>query len=487
MDGSSSADKINLEKQTTSEKPTMPKDDKAGKPTKSKLFGTDGVRGIANQFPMTSEVAMAIGRATGYLFFNRERKGFNHTTKVVIGKDTRLSGYMLENALAAGFCSMGAKVFLVGPLPTPGIAFITRSMRADAGIVISASHNTYQYNGIKIFDRYGYKLPDSKEREIEQIMHSEELDKYRPTMELIGKATRIEDAIGRYIVYIKDCFPQDLTLEGIRVVLDCAHGAAYKVAPIVFQELGAEVFALNVGPNGRNINDQCGAVYPQAMCKAVHEHRAEIGIALDGDADRVILSDETGEMVDGDQILAICALHMLKEGTLKKNTVVTTPMSNMGLEVALRRAGGKVIQAQVGDRYVVETMRQQDLNLGGEQSGHVVFLEHNTTGDGMIAALKILAIMKRTGKKLSELKNQMTQFPQVLENVFVRQKDDFEKHPKIVDVIKKVEKALGENGRVLVRYSGTEPLARVMVEGEDYSKIREYVQEIAQTIRAQLG
>jgi len=452
-----------------------------------KLFGTDGVRGIANQPPMTSELAMAIGRATAYLFCDKNPRGLPKTTKVVIGKDTRLSGYMLENALAAGFCSMGAKVFLVGPLPTPGIAFITRSMRADAGVVISASHNTYQYNGIKIFDRHGYKLPDSKEREIEEAIYSPELDKFRPTMEFIGKATRIEDAIGRYIVYLKDTFPESQTLDGIRIVLDCANGAAYKLAPTVFEELGAEVFPIHATPNGENINDGCGAVFPQSMCKAVHEHRAEIGIALDGDADRVILSDETGEIVDGDQILAICALQMIKENELNKNTVVATPMSNMGLELALRKAGATLIHAPVGDRYVVETMRKEALNLGGEQSGHIVFLDHNTTGDGLIAALKILSIMKKTGKPLSELKKQMTHYPQVLENVFVRQKDDFAQYPKILEAIRKVEGALGDNGRVVVRYSGTEPLARVMVEGEDYQKIQEYVQEIAHSIRAQLG
>jgi len=453
----------------------------------SKLFGTDGVRGIANQYPMTSEVAMEIGRATAYLFCKKDNRGLPKNTKVVIGKDTRRSGYMLENALSAGFCSMGAKVFLVGPLPTPGIAFITRSMRADAGVIISASHNLYHYNGIKIFDRNGYKLPDSTEKEIEQVMFSEELNRYRPTMDFIGTAKRIEDAIGRYIVFIKDTFPQEQTLDGIRVVLDCANGAAYKVAPIVFEELGAEVFTIHGSPNGENINDQCGAVYPQAMCKAVHEHRAEIGVALDGDADRCILSDENGEVVDGDQIMAICALHMLEEGTLNKNTLVTTAMSNMGLTVAVKRAGGKVIHAQVGDRYIVETMKKQKLNLGGEQSGHLVFLEHNTTGDGMMAALKILSIMKKTGKKLSELKRQMIQYPQVLENVIVKQKDDFERFPNIISTIKKVEAALGENGRVLVRYSGTEPLARVMVEGEDYLKIKEYASDIAQTIRTQLG
>jgi phosphoglucosamine mutase len=318
-------------------------------------------------------------------------------------------------------------------------------------------------------------------------MFSDELNRYRPTMDFIGTAKRIEDATGRYIVYIKDTFPQEQTLDGIRVVLDCANGAAYKVAPIVFEELGAEVFTIHNSPNGENINEQCGAVYPQAMCKAVHEHRAEIGISLDGDADRCILSDENGEVVDGDQIMAICALHMLKEGTLNKNTLVATPMSNMGLTVAVKKAGGKVIHAQVGDRYIVETMKKENLNLGGEQSGHLVFLEHNTTGDGMMAALKILSIMKKTGKKLSELKRQMTQYPQVLENVVVKQKDDFEQFPKIMSSIKKVEEALGENGRVLVRYSGTEPLARVMVEGEDYLKIKEYASDIAHSIRAQLG
>jgi phosphoglucosamine mutase len=453
----------------------------------SKLFGTDGVRGVANQHPMTSEIAMAIGRATAYLFCQKDNRGLPKNTKVVIGKDTRRSGYMLENALSAGFCSMGAKVYLVGPLPTPGIAFITRSMRADAGVIISASHNPYHYNGIKIFDRHGYKLPDSTEKEIERVMYSDELNQYRPTMDFIGTAKRIEDASGRYIVYIKDTFPQEQTLDGIRIVLDCANGAAYKVAPIVFEELGAEVFTINNAPNGENINEQCGAVYPQTMCKAVHEHRAEIGIALDGDADRCILSDENGEVVDGDQIMAICALQMLREGTLNKNTLVTTPMSNMGLTVAVKKAGGRVIHAQVGDRYIVETMRKESLNLGGEQSGHLVFLEHNTTGDGMMAALKILSIMKKTGKKLSELKRQMIQYPQVLENVIVKQKDALEQFPKIVNSIKKVEQALGDNGRVLVRYSGTEPLARVMVEGEDYMKIKEYASDIAQTIRAQLG
>jgi phosphoglucosamine mutase len=450
-----------------------------------RIFGTDGVRGIANQLPMTSEIAMAIGRATAYTLF--EKRNSQHTPKVVIGKDTRLSGYMLENALSAGFCSMGAEVLLVGPLPTPGIAFITRSMRADVGIVISASHNPYQYNGIKIFDRQGFKLPDAKENEIERLIGSQELERYRPTMDQIGRAKRIDDAIGRYIVFIKDAFPQEQSLEGIRVVLDCANGAAYKIGPTVFRELGAEVFAIHCSPNGRNINEQCGAVYPGSMAKAVHEHRAEIGIALDGDADRVILADENGEIVDGDQVLAICALQMLQEGTLKKKTVVVTPMSNMGVLVALRAAGGEIVEAKVGDRYIVETMRQQGLNLGGEQSGHVIFLDHNTTGDGMMAALKVLSIMKKTGKKLSELKRQVDLYPQVLESVHVRVKEDFKNHPKIVESISEVQKALGENGRVVVRYSGTEPLARVMIEGQNLADITSHARKICQTIQASLG
>ena len=454
---------------------------------RSKLFGTDGVRGIANQYPMTGEMAMQIGRAAAYLFGSKANKGPARQMKVVIGKDTRLSGYMFENALAAGFCSMGAKVFLVGPLPTPGIAFITRSMRADIGVVISASHNLFQYNGIKIFDKNGCKLSDAVEKHIEQIIQTGELDQYRPIDEEIGRAMRIEDASGRFIVYLKNTFPEDLNLDGIRVVLDCANGASYKVAPIILEELGAEVFPIAVSPNGTNINDQVGAVYPQRMCRAVHDHRAEIGISLDGDADRVILSDENGEVVDGDQILAICATEMLKQGTLAKNTVVGTPMSNLGLKIALKKAGGTLVEAQVGDRYIVEAMQKQKLNLGGEQSGHIVFLEHNTTGDGLIAALKILAIMRRTGKKLSELKKVMTHYPQVLENIHVKSKEDFSQFPQIVKAIKKVEAALGEQGRVLVRYSGTEPLARVMVEGEDYNLIQSYAQEIAQAIRSQLG
>lgn len=459
-----------------------------GKLMKERLFGTDGIRGVANRWPMTGEMAMSVGRATAYLF-SQQLAGHKRrpVTRVVIGKDTRLSGYMLENALAAGFCSMGATVFLVGPLPTPGIAFITKSMRADVGVVISASHNLFDYNGIKIFDREGLKLSDKTEQTIESLLYSEELERFRPVHEAIGRAIRIDDAIGRYIVYIKSIFPDNITLEGIRIVLDCANGASYKVAPIVFEELGAEVFPIHCSPNGKNINQQCGAIAPQSMCHSVHEHRAEIGIALDGDADRVILSDEKGEIVDGDQIMAICALHMIQEKSLFENTLVVTPMSNMGLELAIKKAGGKVVKAPVGDRYVVEKMRRHGYSLGGEQSGHIVFLEHNTTGDGMVAALKVLAIMKKTGKKLSELKNCMKPLPQVLKNVPVREKEDFNKHPSILKMVKQIEKNLGDKGRILVRYSGTEPLARVMVEGEDFQDIQTYAQEVAKTIQTTLG
>ncbi len=453
----------------------------------SKLFGTDGVRGIANQAPMTSEIAMAIGRAAAYLFCERDRTGMPKPAKVVIGKDTRRSGYMIENALASGFCSMGARVFLVGPLPTPGIAFITRSMRADAGVIISASHNSYQYNGIKLFDRNGFKLPDAKEVEIEKLINSKELDECRPTMEFVGTAQRIDDAIGRYIVYVKDRFPALQKLDGVRIVLDCANGAAYKVGPIIFEELGAEVYAIHKSPNGKNINEACGAVHPESMCRAVRDHRAEVGIALDGDADRVVLSDEKGEVVDGDQILAICALHMMSKGELKKNTVVATAMSNLGLQKAIEEAGGKVLQAPVGDRYIVERMVKEGYNLGGEQSGHVIFLDHNTTGDGILAALKVLSIMQETGQPLSELRKVMTPYPQVLQNVFVRKKEDFANHPAIVSSIQGVEKRLAKKGRVVVRYSGTEPLARVMVEGEDRAAIHQYAQEIASVIQSKLG
>jgi phosphoglucosamine mutase len=447
-----------------------------------KLFGTDGVRGVANIDPMTTEMAMQLGRAAGYIFKKDDRRH-----RIVIGKDTRLSGYMLENALVAGICSMGVDVMLVGPLPTPGIAFITSSMRADAGVVISASHNPYQDNGIKFFSANGFKLPDELELKIENLIFSKKIDSLRPTAAEVGKAYRIDDAKGRYIVFLKNTFPRDLDLKGLKIVLDCANGAAYKVAPAVLEELGAEVIALGVSPNGTNINAGCGSMHPELMAEAVREHRAHLGIALDGDADRAIFVDEFGHEVDGDQIMAICGIDMIKAGTLAHKTVVATVMSNMGLDIALRRAGGQVVKTAVGDRYVVEEMLRGGYNLGGEQSGHMIFLDHNTTGDGTLTALQVLAIMQRSGKTLSELAQVMIALPQVLLNVRVERRADLAEFPEITRIIQEVEAKLGEDGRVLIRYSGTEPLLRIMLEGPDKVEITGMAHAIADCVTQHLG
>lgn len=454
-----------------------------------KLFGTDGIRGLANEYPMTGEVAMAVGRAVAHVLLRNQavRNRNARKARIVIGKDTRLSGYMIEQAITSGICSMGADAILIGPLPTPGVAFVTQNMRADAGIMISASHNPYHDNGIKIFSADGYKLPDEVEAEIERLVFSKELEKFRPTGEDIGRASRIEDVHGRYLVFLKSLFPKDLDLSGMRIALDCAHGAAYKVAPLVFEELGAEVIRRGVGPNGLNINDKCGALHPENVAAAVTEYRADIGISLDGDGDRCILADETGEIVDGDQIIGLCALQMARENALQKNTVVTTPMSNVGLEITLKEHGISMVRAQVGDRYVVDSMRKNGFNLGGEQSGHVVFLDQSTTGDGIVAALKVLEAMKRTGKPLSELKRAIKLFPQVREDVRVSKKDPFENFPEIARSIAEAQNAVNKKGRVFVRYSGTEPLARVMVEGEDLGEIQRLARSIAQNIQKHLG
>ncbi|SHI91349.1 phosphoglucosamine mutase [Malonomonas rubra DSM 5091] len=448
-----------------------------------KLFGTDGVRGVANIEPMTTEMAMQLGRAAAYVF----KKDKNRRHRVVIGKDTRLSGYMIENALVAGICSMGVDVLLVGPLPTPGIAFITSSMRADAGVVISASHNAYQDNGIKFFSADGFKLPDELELEIEDLILNHKLDDLRPVADEVGKAYRIDDAIGRYIVYLKNTFPGDLDLQGLRIVLDCAHGAGYKVAPAVLEELGAEVITIGVSPNGVNINEGCGSLHPEVMAEKVREYRADLGIALDGDADRVIFVDEKGIEVDGDHIMAICGTEMIKQGDLKENTVVATVMSNMGLDIAMDKVGGKVVRTGVGDRYVVEEMRKSGYNLGGEQSGHMIFLDHITTGDGILSALQVLAIIQRSGKRLSELAKVMISLPQILVNVRVRKKAELADIAPIKEVIDEVEAELAGKGRVLVRYSGTEPLLRVMIEGEDKQKIAEQADRVAGAVREHLG
>lgn len=448
-----------------------------------KLFGTDGVRGVANVYPMTTEIAMQLGRAAAYIFKSTSKR--RH--RIVIGKDTRLSGYMLENALVAGICSMGVDVLLVGPLPTPGIANITKSMRADAGVVISASHNAFQDNGIKFFSGDGFKLPDEIELKIEKLIESNQIDSLRPTASEVGKAFRIDDAAGRYIVFLKNTFPQDMDLSGLKIVLDCANGAAYKVAPAVFSELGAEVITVGVSPNGTNINAGCGSLYPQVISEEVKKNRADIGIALDGDADRVIVCDEFGKEVDGDHIMAICATNMLKRKLLKKKTLVTTVMSNMGLDIALRNVGGKIVKTAVGDRYVVEEMRQNGYNLGGEQSGHMIFLDNSTTGDGILSALQLLAVMRREEKPLSELASVMIPLPQVLVNTRVRERKDILTFPDIAAKVSDVEARLAGEGRVLIRYSGTEPLLRVMLEGKDTYEITAWANEIIDLVKKHLG
>lgn len=473
---------------------------------KRRLFGTDGVRGIANQEPMTSEMALQLGRAIARVLQDtvarrsaesaRSRPPSlakilggdkEHRYKILIGKDTRLSGYMLETALASGICSMGADVQLVGPLPTPGVAFLTRSMRADAGVVISASHNPYQDNGIKFFSWDGFKLPDEIEARIEEMIFDGETEHNRPTASKIGKAFRISDAVGRYIVFLKNCFPRHLTLEGLRIVADCGHGAAYRVVPEVLAELGAEVIPLGVNPDGENINRRCGALYPETARDVLLHEKADFAVSLDGDADRAIFIDETGDILDGDQILAMCAKDMQERGVLKGRTVVATVMSNLGLDLALKPLGVQVLRTQVGDRYVVERMLDGGYNLGGEQSGHIVFLDHNTTGDGAITCLQILALMMEKGKRLGELKDVMVRLPQVLLNVRVREKRDFASMSRVKKSIADVEKRLQGRGRTLVRYSGTEMLARVMLEGENEAQIRAMAEQIANEIRAEVG
>jgi phosphoglucosamine mutase len=446
-----------------------------------RLFGTDGIRGVANQYPMTAEMALALGRSVAEHFRQRDKR-----CRVVIGKDTRLSGYMFESALEAGIVSAGADVMLVGPLPTPAIAFITASMRADAGIVISASHNPFQDNGIKLFGPDGFKLADDIEVEIEQrIVNPEPLT---PGPEpRIGKAVRLDDAEGRYVQFIKERFPKDRTLDGMRVVVDCANGAAYRAAPQVFAELGAEVSALFIEPNGRNINDDCGALHPDKVAIEVRRTRASIGIALDGDADRVILTDEHGEIVDGDQIMAILGTRFMAQGKLPGATVVATVMSNLGLERALATKQAKLWRTAVGDRYVVEAMREGGFTFGGEQSGHIVFLQEATTGDGLLAALQVLSVMVQEGRSLSDLARLMTRYPQVLLNFTVERKVPIDQLPTVRAAIAKVEKDLGSDGRVLVRYSGTESKARVMIEGTDEPTIRAYAEEITECMRKELA
>jgi phosphoglucosamine mutase len=454
-----------------------------------RIFGTDGVRGTANIEPVTAETALKLGRAAGHVFKNIEAEARGRGRhKIVLGKDTRLSGYMLENALSSGILSMGVDVLFIGPLPTPGVAYVTRSLRADAGIVITASHNPYADNGIKFFRADGYKLDDRVEDNIENLVFSGEIENIRPTAGEIGKAVRIDDALGRYIEYAKSSFPRGMTLEGMRIVIDCGHGAAYKSSPCVLRELGADVIVYSNQPDGMNINQNCGSMHPEFMCGKVREHKACIGIAHDGDADRVILCDETGTLIDGDDIMAIAGLEMLAQRTLNENTLVSTVMSNAGLEAAIHSAGGKVLRTSVGDKNVIDEMLRNGFNLGGEQSGHMIFRDYSSTGDGLVAALQILRIMKAKDKPLSQLAKCWSRFPQLVTNVRVREKKPFEQLDGLMALVSEAESDLkGQGGRLLLRYSGTEPKARLLLEGRDQAMLNKWSHRICEAIKRQVG
>jgi len=454
-----------------------------------KIFGTDGVRGTANIEPVTAETALKLGRAAGHVFKNLELQARGHGRhKIVLGKDTRLSGYMLENAISSGILSMGVDVLFIGPLPTPGVAYVTRSLRADAGIVITASHNPYDDNGIKFFRPDGYKLDDKIEQRVEGLVFGGEIENIRPTADEIGKAVRIDDALGRYIEHAKASFPRGMTLEGMRIVVDCAHGAAYKSTPCVLSELGADVIVYGNQPDGKNINKECGSMHPGLMCKKIWEHRADVGIAHDGDADRVLLCDESGNLTDGDDILAIAALDMLAQKTLHDKTVVATVMSNAGLSAAIEAAGGRVLHTPVGDKNVIDEMLRNGFNLGGEQSGHLIFRDHSTTGDGLVAALQVLRIMKSKDQPLSKLAKCWTRFPQLVTNVVVREKRPFAELDGLSKLVAEAEAELkAQGGRMLLRYSGTEPKARLLVEGRDTATLEKWSQKIAETIKRCVG
>jgi phosphoglucosamine mutase len=454
-----------------------------------KIFGTDGVRGTANVEPVTAETALKLGRAAAHVFKNLERQSRSRGKhKIVIGKDTRLSGYMLENAISSGILSMGVDVLFIGPLPTPGVAYATRSLRADAGLVITASHNPYTDNGIKFFRADGYKLDDKIEGEIENLVFTGEIEKVRPHSDLIGKAMRIDDALGRYIEYAKSSFPKGLTLEGVKIVLDCGHGAAYKSSPCVLSELGAEVIVFNNRPDGKNINENCGSMHPETMCQKVIEHGAHIGIAHDGDADRVLLCDEHGTLIDGDDIMAIAALDMIAEKTLVEKTLVSTVMSNAGLEAAIKNAGGRMLRTAVGDKNVIDEMLKHGYNFGGEQSGHLIFRDFGTTGDGLVAALQILRTLKAKDQPLSKLAKCWTRFPQLVTNVKVREKKPFDQLGDVNLLVAEAEKELqAQGGRLLLRYSGTEPKVRLLVEGRDDATLQKWSQKICGAIQKQIG
>ena len=445
-----------------------------------KLFGTDGIRGEANVYPMVSDVAMKVGMALASVV--RNAKG----GAIVIGKDTRLSGYMLETALVSGIVSMGVDVYLVGPMPTPAVAHLTRSMNADAGIMITASHNPAKDNGIKLFDGQGFKFHDQQELEMEALIFSATLEQKRVGGERIGKAYRVDTANGRYIEFAKSTI-QEMRFRGLKIVLDCANGAAYDVAPRVFQELGAEVIVLNNKPDGLNINLNCGAVHPENTALEVVKHKADIGITLDGDADRLIVCDENGEILDGDYILTFCAHQMLKENRLRNNTLVITDYSNMGVEEGLRKLSGKVVRTGNGDRYVLEAMRKGDFNLGGEASGHMIFLDYVSTGDGVISALQLLKLVKNAGIKVSEIRKRLIKNPQILDSFNVTEKIAFKEMPAVAEKMAEIEKALKGQGRLLLRYSGTEKKCRIMIEGKDKVVVEQMVAELGDCIKAEIG
>ncbi len=453
-----------------------------GQTLQRKLFGTDGVRGHANRSPMTVETALALGRAVGKLL---SRLDGRH--RVIIGKDTRLSCYMYENALIAGLCSMGIDTLMVGPLPTPAVAFLTRAYRASAGIVISASHNPYYDNGIKFFSSDGFKLPDSWEHEIEGMIETNDFSDALPADDAIGRNTKVVGADGRYVEFVKATLPKGRTLKNLKIVLDCSHGAAYRVAPLVFRELDADVSVYGVEPNGLNINVDCGSLHPQKIQRAVLQHGADVGIAFDGDADRVVMIDENSQIVDGDAILAICAKAMQRKGLLQNNKIVGTVMANFGFMQAMERLGIEVIRSQVGDRYVIQEMIKHGANLGGEQSGHIIFLDHNTTGDGLVSAMQVLSVMVETGSRLSELAAIIERYPQAIVNVPVKTKPALESMEGLQQILQRVEKLLEKKGRVLVRYSGTENICRVMVEGSKLEIVEEQAHEIANVIRNEIG